>query len=194
MTIFRFLDKSISLQSVSDGENNNYYITHLMKNVILIACCILLSTSMIQAQDNTPSDDQIEMKVRALGYRFYKDGERLTWKELVSATESVKKANALIKRAKSQKLLSNILAFSGGALIGVPLGQKSAHREPTWELAYLGGGIALISLHLSFRTFNNVNKGIDSYNIAMSATAQYQFQPEFRVIADGKGFGLAMRF
>lgn len=166
-----------------------------MKNLILIACCILLSTSsFIQAQDNTPSDDQIDMKVRVLGYRFYKDGQRITWKELDAATESVKKANALIKRAKSQRLLSNIMAFSGGALIGVPLGQKSADREPTWELAYIGGGIALISMHLSFRTFNNVNKGIDSYNIAMSATAQYQFQPEFRVIADGKGFGLAMRF
>ncbi|MEX0361406.1 hypothetical protein [Flagellimonas sp.] len=134
------------------------------------------------------------MKVRALGYRFYQNDERLTWNELVDATESVDKANELIKRAKSQNTLANILAFTSGALIGIPLGQNAAGREPIWELAYIGGGTALVCFHLAFRAFNNVNKGIDDYNLTINSTAQYKFNPEIKVLANSNGFGLAIGF
>ena len=165
-----------------------------MKKLLFIALCILLSNSAIQAQDSIPLSKEIEMKVKLLGYRFYQNGERLTWKELVTATESVDKANKLIKRAKSQRLLSSITTFTGGFLIGIPIGQKIADREPTWELAYVGGAIAAVGLHLSLRAFNNVNKGVDSYNLSVNSTAHYQFQPEFQIVANGNGLGLAIKF
>ncbi|WP_422860939.1 hypothetical protein ACOKFD_09185 [Flagellimonas sp. S174] len=165
-----------------------------MKKLLFIALCMFFSQYFVQAQDSIPSSKEIEMKIKLLGYRFYQDGERITWKQLVSATESVNEANKLLKRAKWQNLLSNILAFSGGALIGIPLGQQSADREPTWELAYIGGAIAAVSIHLSFRAFNNANKGVDSYNLAVKSTADNRFQPEFQIVANGNGLGFAMKF
>lgn len=165
-----------------------------MKKIILLIICIVFVCLNLKAQDTVPSNQEIEMKIKLLGYRFYKDGERLTWKELVTATESVETANKLIKRAKSQRFISNSLAFTGGFLIGIPIGQKSNDLEPKWEFAYLGGAIALVGLHLSFRTFNNVNDGIDTYNIAVNKTAMYRFQPEFHLVGNQNGLGLAMRF
>jgi len=52
----------------------------------------------------------------------------------------------------------------------------------------------VVGIPFTFGAFNNVNKGIDLYNLSVSPTAQYQFRPEFEVIANGKGLGLSMRF
>ena len=126
--------------------------------------------------------------------RFFKDGERLNWKELDEATASVEAANVLIKKGKSQNTYSTIFAFTGGALLGIPFGQQSADRDPPWELAYIGEAFALTSFYLSFRAFNNINKGVDSYNIAVAQESSYRFQPEFFVLNNQNGFGFAMRF
>ena len=160
-----------------------------MKKIVVLAFMSLFINTITTAQNQ-----EIEMKLNFLGYKFLKDGERLKWKELDQATAKVEDANLLIKKARTQRTVSNVSAFVGGFLIGIPIGQESADREPTWELAYIGGAISLVSLHLSFRAFNNVNKGIDSYNLAVNKTAQYQFQPEFHVLVNGNGIGLAMGF
>ena len=167
-----------------------------MKKVIFAILVLSLGTFPAQSQkiQDQNHKEEIEMKVKALGYRFYKNGERLTWKELIEETQSVEKANELIKRARSQRTISSILGFTGGALIGIPLGQKSADREPSWEFAYVGGAVVLVGLHLSFRVFNNVNKGVDTYNIAVAPKSSYRFQPEFFVMNNQNGFGMTMRF
>ncbi|WP_418499596.1 hypothetical protein [Flagellimonas sp.] len=155
--------------------------------------CFAFCSCFAQNQDPTV-EPEIEMKAGLLGYRFFKDGERLNWKELLDATASVEEANLLIKKGKYQNTFSAILAFTGGVLIGIPLGQQSADRDPTWELAYVGGALGLSAFYLSFRAFNNINKGVDSYNIAVAQKSSYRFQPEFFILNNQNGFGLAMRF
>lgn len=155
--------------------------------------CFALCSCFAQNQSSTV-EPEIEMKASLLGYRFFKGGKRLNWKELLEATASVEEANMLIKRGKSQNTFSTVFAFTGGALIGIPLGQKSADRNPTWELAYLGGALGLAAFYLSFKAFNNINKGVDSYNVTVSQKSTYRFQPEFFIVNNQNGFGLAMRF
>ena len=113
------------------------------KTSILALLLVFMALSTLQAQQTPTAPKPIDMKVNLLGYRFFQDGERLTWRELEAATVAVEEANQLIKRAKSQRTISNVLAFVGGGLIGIPLGQQSADRDPTWELAYIGGAIAV---------------------------------------------------
>ena len=165
-----------------------------MKNTLLLGLLVFMALSTLQAQQTPTSPKPIEMKLRLLGYRFYQNGERLTWRELEAATVAVQEANKLIKRARSQRNISNTTAFVGGGLIGIPFGQKSADRDPTWELAYLGGAIVLVGLHLNFRAFNNVNKGVDTYNMAVAPSTSYRFQPEVFAINNQNGFGLSVRF
>ena len=157
--------------------------------------CFLLTTALFAQTTNKTSDssDEIELKVTLLGYRFFQNDERLTWRELEDATESVQEANALIRKAKTQNRLSSIFAFTGGGLLGIPLGQQLADRDPNWELAYVSGAALIVSLHLSFRAFNNANKGVDLYNLETAKTASW-FNPEFRLVASSNRFGLAMRF
>ncbi|MEL6916389.1 MAG: hypothetical protein AAFO99_01535, partial [Bacteroidota bacterium] len=59
---------------------------------------------------NTAFGQEIEMKLNLLGYKFIQNGEKLTWKQLVHATESDVEANLLIKKAKSHNTISNVLA------------------------------------------------------------------------------------
>ncbi|WP_127018524.1 hypothetical protein [Flagellimonas beolgyonensis] len=165
-----------------------------MKNTLLLGLLVFMALSTLQAQQTPTSPKPIDMKINLLGYRFFQDGERLNWRELEAATVAVEEANQLIKRAKSQRTFSNVLAFVGGGFIGVPLGQQSANRDPNWELAYIGGAIAVVSFHLSFRAFNNVNKGVDTYNMAIAPSTSYRFQPEVFVINNQNGFGLSVRF
>ena len=166
----------------------------MKKHIItLLLICFAFGSSYAQNQDPTP-EQEIEMKASLLGYRFFKDGQRLTWKELVEATEAVEEANLLIKKAKTQNLIVNISAGVGGFMIGFPIGQKINDYEPTWELAYIGGAILIAGFPFAIKAFNNVNKGIDNYNIAASPSTGDRFQPEVFVINNQNGIGLSLRF
>jgi len=157
----------------------------MKKIIILIIGIFLINTSFGQ---------EIEMKLNLLGYKFVQNGQKLNWKELVNATESNLEANLLIKKAKSHNTISNILAFVGGGLTGIPIGQSINDRKPNWTLAYIGGGIAVIGIPFSFGAFNNVNKGVDKYNLSLKSASSLEFKPEFKIIANGNGIGLSMNF
>lgn len=137
---------------------------------------------------------EIEMKLNFFGYNFVQNGEKLNWKELVKATESNIEANLLVKKAKSHNTISTISAIVGGGLIGIPLGQSKTDRNPNWTFAYIGGGIVAIGIPFSFSAFNNVNKGVEKYNLAFKSASSFEFKPEFKIVANANGFGLPMNF
>lgn len=137
---------------------------------------------------------EIDMKLSILGYKFTKDDERLTWNDVLNETQTDVKAHQWIKKAKSQNTISSILAFAGGGLIGVPLGQSISSREPNWTFAYIGAGITAIGIPLAICSFHNAKKGVEAYNTSLKSTTQYQFRPEFKIMVNGNGLGLSMHF
>lgn len=143
---------------------------------------------------NISFGQEIEMKINLLGYKFVQNGERLTWKEVAKATESNKEANLLIKKAKSNNIISNALTIAGGALIGIPIGQSTTERNPNWTLAYIGGGMIAIAIPFTFSAFNKANEGVDKYNLSLKSASTFEFKPEFKIIANGNGVGLSMNF
>lgn len=78
---------------------------------------------------------KIEMKTTAMGYKFTQNGDKLSWKELLNVTESNEEAYQLIKKGKSQNIISAIIGFVGGGFIGVPLGKSLTNQDPNWTLA-----------------------------------------------------------
>uniref|UniRef100_UPI00404AB962 hypothetical protein n=1 Tax=Gelidibacter sp. TaxID=2018083 RepID=UPI00404AB962 len=136
---------------------------------------------------------QIDLKVDLFGYKFKQNGERLSWSELVTATESHKEANMLIKKAKTNHTVSGILSTVGGVLIGIPIGQSISDKDPNWTLAYIGGGIAVVSIPFTLSAFNKVNEGVDAYNLSLQSTTS-NFKPQFNIIATTNGLGLSMNF
>lgn len=157
-----------------------------MRKTLLLFAFIVIGLQVTQAQE-------IEMKINFWGYKFIQNGERLSMKELLAATDANEKAYALIRKARTQNTLSTIFSFTSGALIGIPIGQSLGGEDPNWTLAYIGGAIAVISIPLSFGALNNFNKGIDTYNVSKAATG-YHFKPEFKISAGGNGVGLSINF
>jgi hypothetical protein len=142
---------------------------------------------------NISFGQEIKMPMNIFGYKFEQNGKRLSWKELVNETESNIEANLLIKKAKSQNTISNMLAIAGGGLMGIPMGQLLTGREPNWELAGIGSGIVFVGIPFAVNKLKNVKKGIDLYNSSLNPITSY-FEPEFKVIANGNGIGLSMNF
>ena len=155
----------------------------MKKSILILIAFLFLSSSYGQ---------EIEMKLNLLGYKFTQNDERLSWKELVKATESNYEANLLIKKARTNRTVYTITQFIGGFLIGIPIGQSISDQDPNWTLAYIGGGISLASIPFAFSTFNNANQGVDKYNLGLKSASH--FNPEFKLFATGNGLGISMNF
>lgn len=143
---------------------------------------------------NVSSAQVIEMKLNLLGYKFIKNDKKISWNELVEATNKNKEANHLIKKAKTHNTISNISALVGGVLTGIPIGQSITEGDPNWTLAYIGGGIFAISIPFTLSALNKANKGVDEYNQSLKPTASTYLQPSFDLIVNGNGLGLSVQF
>lgn len=157
-----------------------------MKN-ILLSFALLVFSLISNAQE-------IEMKLSLTGYKFTKNEEHLTWKELLNTTESNVEAYNFIKKAKTNNTVSSVISFAGGFLIGIPIGQSIGKDDPNWNLAYVGGGLAVVSLPFALRALSSAKNGVVTYNESLKSTYHNQFKPEFKITTSGNGLGLRMNF
>ena len=158
-----------------------------MKKQLLFLCFVLFAFYISNAQE-------IKMKTPVLTYKFEQNGKRLSWKELLNATESHSESYDLIHKARTNNTVAALLSVAGGALIGIPIGQAVSHKEPNWNLAYIGTGIVAVSIPFTLGALKNARKGIDYYNLSAKSTDNYQFNPEFKVATNGGNIGLTMIF
>lgn len=158
-----------------------------MKHSLLISALIFFSFHNCHAQE-------IELKPNFFGYNFVKDGTRLTWKDVLNTTQPNVEAYNYIKKAKTNHTVSAVLSFAGGFLIGVPIGQSIGKGEPNWTLAYIGGGLAGVSIPFYLSAVKNAKEGLNTYNQSLHSAHQNPFNPEFKFKANGNGIGLSMNF
>ena len=69
-----------------------------------------------------------------------------------------------------------------------------SNKDPNWCLAYIGAGIVAVSIPFTIGAIKNARKGVDSYNLSLKSTHNYQFNPEFKVATSGSNIGLIMVF
>jgi len=98
------------------------------------------------------------------GYRFERDSVSISPKMVLEAMKDNQLAYMEFKKAKTNLDVASILGFTGGLLIGFPLGTAIAGGEPEWGLAAGGVGLILASI-----PFNNAFKqhaltALDNYN------------------------------
>jgi hypothetical protein len=121
--------------------------------------------------------------------------------EMDSLTVSPKQVKMLLKQnpeayaefkvAKRKASISSILGFTGGLLIGLPLGEAIAGSNPEW--IYAGGGALLlvgsIPFSISFR--GHAMNAIDLYNSHLP-TSSVKIKPSLYFC--GTGVSLVIRF
>ncbi|MDT0539074.1 hypothetical protein [Croceitalea sp. P059] len=137
---------------------------------------------------------KIEMEKVFGGYKYTQDGNLMTMKGLVKTMESDQQAFDLIKKAQSNNTLASIIGFAGGGLIGWPIGTAIGGGDANWTLAGIGAGLVAIGIPIQSSVNKKTKQAVELYNSSLNSTTFYEFKPEFKVIANGNGIGLAMNF
>ena len=159
-----------------------------MKTIILTVTLTLTFITLCSSQ-------KMEMKKTFSGYVFFKDGERISKRNLKKTLEPNKIAFDLFKNSRTKKTVGSILEFSGGFLIGFPIGQAISYNpEPNWSLAGIGGGLVIIGTIFSLDVIKKTKRAVEIYNSSWNSASDYKFEPDFEVIANRNGIGLLISF
>lgn len=152
---------------------------------VLIICSIAVNGQV--------SVDSITSKKVFGGYMYMQDGKILTLPQIESLLQSNAESAKLFKSAKSTGILLSILSYSGGFLVGYPLGQALGGGEPIWEMAAVGAGLIGIAIPIASGVTKKMNRAVDAYNNALPSTSFWD-DKELKIQMTGNGVGLALRF
>ncbi len=153
--------------------------------VLLLSC---LSFSFSQA----PSDS-ITVKKRFGGYVFYQDDKMLNMRQLIKIMEPNELAYKEIKSARSANTIAMIFSYTGGFLIGYPLGTMLGGEEPNWTIAGIGAGLVAIAIPFGIKSNNHAKNAVDFYNRGLE-TGSFQDNYEFNLVLTGNGIGITLLF
>lgn len=158
-----------------------------MKKNYLTLMLILVATTICDAQ-------KIETQKVFGGYKFTQSGKPMTMRNLVETMEVNTQAFELIKKAQSSNTLVSILSFTGGGLIGWPLGTAVGGGDANWALAGIGAGLVAIAIPISSGVNKNAKQAVELYNASLNQTSYFKPKTEFEVIANSDGIGLSLKF
>jgi hypothetical protein len=130
-----------------------------MKNILLLI--IFLYPCDVFCQKDT-----IDVQKTFGGYRYMKNGQKLNSKELLNTLSIYPLAFNEAKVAKSNSICANILAFSGGILVGWYIGSQINGQSNDNQVGLLaaGGGLIGISIPLSLKSNKKMKTAVDLYN------------------------------
>lgn len=103
----------------------------------LLTLSLLLSATYSFAQNNDANKDAI-----AINTNFYSFNQTLS--DDYAPYTPPRGRNCV----NGMRVVANVLAFSGGALIGWPLGAAIGGGDPEWYLAGIGAGLVAIAIPL----------------------------------------------
>lgn len=148
----------------------------------LFSLLIMSSLSVTMAQD-------IVMYKTFGGVRFEYDSMVISPRQVQSILIDDAVAYGKFRKARTNSAVSALLGFTGGVLVGIPVGTAILGGDPEWGLAL--GGAALIGVSIPFnRGFQrNAQGALDIHNQKKSSRRNYY--PEF--YWSGTQLGLRMR-
>ncbi len=158
-----------------------------MKKAVLTLTIIIASITISNAQ-------KISIEKTFGGLKFTQNGKNLTMNELVSVMKSNPDSYKLIKSAKSNNLLAQVIGGVGGGLIGYPIGTVVGGGKPNWTLAGIGAGLVGISITIYSNVKKKAKKAVEIYNSNLNSTTSTNFNPNFKILANSNGIGLSMNF
>jgi hypothetical protein len=91
--------------------------------------------------------------------------------------------------AKTNSTVDTLLGFSGGLLVGFPIGEAIAGVKPEWGFAAVGAVLLGVSIPFNISFKNRAVSAIDIYN---ETTPTSRIQPSFHFT--GSGANLTIKF
>ena len=154
---------------------------------------ILISLLGFSAVSTFAQNDSIIATKTFGGYKFEQNGKIVSPKAMLKIMEQNEEALTYMKKAKTNNDISMVPGFSGGFLIGWPIGTAIGGGDPNWLLAGISAGIIIIAIPVAKAATSNALKAVEIYN---SSQLTSYFHNEVRLylgLAD-HGVGLKLYF
>lgn len=158
-----------------------------MKNFIIIFSALFLSFQYSGAQ-------HIRIEKTGLGTVFYQNNRLLSMSDLTNVVKKNDEAYSLIKKAKNNNVISQVIGGIGGFTIGWQLGAALAGSQMNYKFLALGVGIILVSIPVSIKSRKQTQKAVDIYNSELPQSYKYKFTPNVNLFVKDIGIGIMLKF
>ena len=157
-----------------------------MKRLILSLTFIFFTLATCVAQ-------RIETQKTFGGTKYTQQGQALNMNDLVNLMEPDTEAYTLMRSAKSNYAVAQVLSIPGGLLIGWPIGTAIGGGDPNWTLAAVGGGLVVATIPFSSAGNKKAKAAIDMYNQKYTIGPRKE-RPIFALSSTRDGYGLTVSF
>ncbi len=157
------------------------------KNLLLTLAFILLQIYCCNAQ-------QITAEKVFGGYKFSMNGENLNLKELSGIVQANQEAYLLLKKARTNSTIANILAGIGGGFTGYGFGQSFGEGSVNWALVGVGAGIFVVSIPFTVTANKNAKESVQMYNSSFEQEDADHVSFMYKIIGNSNGVGMALIF
>lgn len=130
------------------------------------------------------------IEIRKNGYFQY--DEKLSYRDMSELMAYNDSAFEAIKSARANNTAAQIISFTGGFLIGLPLGAAITGDDPNWTLAAVGAGLVVVSIPFAVKSKNKTTEAIEEYNSSDKIISKRQVEYSFNM--QPTGMGLTLRF
>jgi hypothetical protein len=97
--------------------------------------------------------------------RYLQDGKAIDGADMVEQLSKEPDAAHFVTRAKGLNAAATLFAVVGGALIGIPLGQKlGGNKDPLWALAGAGGACVALTIPLTIGSVSSMDSAVEVHN------------------------------
>lgn len=167
----------------------------MRKLIIVCSLIMIVTTSDAQGVNRgiQPATDSILIKKVFGGYQFYQGNQRLNMKQLVNTMKPNEQAYKIIKTAQSTNAIATVLGFTGGFMVGWPIGTSLSGGDPNWTMAAIGAGLIVVALPLSQKFNKQAKQAVNTYNSSLQANSFWD-KNELRFLMTGNGAGFVLNF
>ena len=124
-------------------------------------------------------DRAVEIERGFLGASYKQDGHPIDLNDMQEQISRDPEAGSYVSKSRTLGVISTVLAAAGGAMIGWPIGQKiGGHEDPKWELAYIGAGVAAISIPIGIWGASSLNSAVEAFNQHLPRPTEAQPAPK----------------
>lgn len=152
---------------------------------------VVLFLGIVGISKGKAPSDSVFVRKSLFGYKFFHHNTRINFNQLPTILNENQEALQIIKKAKTKNTVASIFSGLGCFVIGVELGIAIAGGEPNWNATALGGGLILISIPISSKSYNQAMQAISTYNTDLATSSK---RPQLFLCATGEGFGLKLKF
>ncbi len=152
---------------------------------------IFLLFGLVNISNGQTPSDSVFVHKNFLGYKFFHHNTRVNFNQLPAIMNENQEAQQIIKKVKTKNTVASIFSGVGGFMIGWQLGAAIVGGEPNWNAAAIGGGLVLISIPISVKSYKQTLQAIEMYNSGLSASDK---RPQLFLSGSSNGIGLKFKF